>query len=143
MTLFFKVRHKLYMTVISVSWMFDFGSSKCISASILFFSIKCRYYTHYIAFSCVHMTYRSLKKVLHSWPYRYMCTDVVLYTVILTGIAVPDVQILYEMLKCSIVLFKSSMLIGIKMSYCTMLWLQIIMYNCCILQCCCYLCCRY
>lgn len=61
-----------------------------------------------------------------------MCTDVVLYTVILTGIAVPDVQILYEMLKCTIILFKSSMLIGIKMSYCTMLWLQIIMYNCCV-----------
>lgn len=142
MTLFFKVRHKLYMTVISVSWMFDFGSSKCISASILgFFQLNVG--TTHIILHLVVSTYRSLKKVLHSWPYRYMCTDVVLYTVILTGIAVPDVQILYEMLKCTIVLFKSSMLIGIKMSYCTMLWLQIIMYNCCILQCCCYLCCRY
>lgn len=142
MTLFFKVRHKLYMNVISVSWMFDFGSSKCISASILFFS-QLNVGTTHIILHLVVSTYRSLKKVLHSWPYRYMCTDVVLYTVILTGIAVPDVQILYEMLKCTIVLFKSSMLIGIKMSYCTMLWLQIIMYNCCILQCCCYLCCRY
>lgn len=142
MTLFFKVRHKLYMNVISVSWMFDFGSSKCISASILFFSQLNEGTTH-IILHLVVSTYMYLKKVLHSWPYRYMCTDVVLYTVILTGIAVPDVQILYEMLKCTIVLFKSSMLIGIKMSYCTMLWLQIIMYNCCILQCCCYLCCRY
>lgn len=142
MTLFFKVRHKLYMNVISVSWMFDFGSSKCISASILFF-FQLNVGTTHIILHLVVSTYRSLKKVLHSWPYRYMCTDVVLYTVILTGIAVPDVQILYEMLKCTIVLFKSSMLIGIKMSYCTMLWLQIIMYNCCILQCCCYLCCRY
>lgn len=142
MTLFFKVRHKLYMNVISVSWMFDFGSSKwCISASILFFQLNVG--TTHIILHLVVSTYRSLKKVLHSWPYRYMCTDVVLYTVILTGIAVPDVQILNEMLKCTIVLFKSSMLIGIKMSYCTMLWLQIIMYNCCILQCCCYLCCRY
>lgn len=142
MTLFFKVRHKLYMNVISVSWMFDFGSSKCISASILVF-FQLNVGTTHIILHLVVSTYRSLKKVLHSWPYRYMCTDVVLYTVILTGIAVPDVQILYEMLKCTIVLFKSSMLIGIKMSYCTMLWLQIIMYNCCILQCCCYLCCRY
>lgn len=137
MTLFFKVRHKLYMTLECLTS----GLPNVFQHPFWFFQLNVG--TTHIILHLVVSTYRSLKKVLHSWPYRYMCTDVVLYTVILTGIAVPDVQILYEMLKCTIVLFKSSMLIGIKMSYCTMLWLQIIMYNCCILQCCCYLCCRY